>query len=407
MRQKIAGFFIFCSGANISVLEECPTEKTKYAGVGATIFFTAILAGLSGGYALFTVFQSLWLSIPFAFLWALMIFNLDRVIVSGMRKQKSFSRDVLFASPRILLAMLLAVVISKPLELKLFEKEVRAQMTRSQNEAYGRAVRTVDSAYGKLASLEAENQRLREEITSKQREINQSYREQIQEEEGTAGTGIPGPGPVFREKGRRLDEMKAQLSLLVTDNNSRIQQNETRIRTLRAERQRRIDEIDRDQAAADRFLAQLEALSQLNRSNGGARLASWFITLLFIALETAPVVVKLLSTLSPYRPYDQKLEDREWQIVESSERFRQALRSKLIAATDKEISEFKKNIETEITISSARNQQRLDAELQANQALLQRIAAAQTEIAEQIVDTWKAQELQRVDSDVSGYINVS
>ncbi len=50
----ITEFFLFCSGANRTVLRECPSEETKYAGIGATIFFTAVLAGLSGGYALYT-----------------------------------------------------------------------------------------------------------------------------------------------------------------------------------------------------------------------------------------------------------------------------------------------------------------------------------------------------------------
>src|SRR3954447_20888879 len=140
----IKEFFLFCSGANRSVLSECPSEETKYAGIGATVFFTALLAGLSGGYALYTVFLSPSLAIPFGVLWALMIFNLDRVIVSGMRKQRELRLDLLYATPRLLLATLLAIVISKPIELKLFEREIEAQMVHSYNVAYQRTIQTVD-----------------------------------------------------------------------------------------------------------------------------------------------------------------------------------------------------------------------------------------------------------------------
>jgi hypothetical protein len=37
---------------------DCSTEHNTYAGTGATIVLTAVLASLSGGYALWTVFQS-------------------------------------------------------------------------------------------------------------------------------------------------------------------------------------------------------------------------------------------------------------------------------------------------------------------------------------------------------------
>ena len=41
-------FFIFCSGADTDLLEECSAgEKTKYAGIGATVFFTAVMAAIA------------------------------------------------------------------------------------------------------------------------------------------------------------------------------------------------------------------------------------------------------------------------------------------------------------------------------------------------------------------------
>jgi Domain of unknown function (DUF4407) len=61
--QKPAGgltrFFWFCSGANTDILDDCPqSEQHKYVGIGATVFFTGLLASISGGYALFTVFNT-------------------------------------------------------------------------------------------------------------------------------------------------------------------------------------------------------------------------------------------------------------------------------------------------------------------------------------------------------------
>src|SRR5882672_625976 len=98
--KKVTTFFLICSGVDRHILEKCPSETSKYAGIGATIFFTGLFASLSGGYALNTVFDNLWIATAFGLLWGLMIFNLDRYIVSSMRKEGKPGREWLMATPR-------------------------------------------------------------------------------------------------------------------------------------------------------------------------------------------------------------------------------------------------------------------------------------------------------------------
>ena len=52
----------------------------------------------------------------------------------------------------------------------------------------------------------------------------------------------------------------------------------------------------------------MEALSRLTEKSNAIALANWFIILLFIAVETAPVFVKLIS---PQGPYDHLLKIEE------------------------------------------------------------------------------------------------
>ncbi|MFT6971571.1 MAG: hypothetical protein ACJAXX_002145, partial [Roseivirga sp.] len=135
--QQLKEFFWFCAGVNRSLIKRCPTDTSKYTGIGAAVFFTGLLAALSGGYAIFTVFDSVGWAIGFGLLWGLIIFNLDRFIVSTMRKQKkAFARELLTASPRIVLAIMLAIVISKPLELKIFSKEIDRKLVTLEEEIY-------------------------------------------------------------------------------------------------------------------------------------------------------------------------------------------------------------------------------------------------------------------------------
>ena len=118
-------FFIICSGSDTDILKECNKgEQNKYAGIGATVFFTAIMAFVASSYALYTVFDNWITAIFFGLIWGALIFNLDRFIVSTIKKQDNFIKELIQALPRILLAVIIAVVIAKPLELKIFEKEI-------------------------------------------------------------------------------------------------------------------------------------------------------------------------------------------------------------------------------------------------------------------------------------------
>src|SRR3546814_10409161 len=53
---------------------------------------------------------------------------MDRYIVSSINKNASGIKQFLQATPRILLAVLIGIVIARPLEIKVFDKEIRDQL---------------------------------------------------------------------------------------------------------------------------------------------------------------------------------------------------------------------------------------------------------------------------------------
>ena len=134
MIQHINRFFWWCAGSNIDVLEKCPTDHSKYFGVGGTIVFTALMASFAGGYAFFTAFKSTILALAFGIFWGLLIFNLDRYIVSTIGKGDGTSKitkeEWKIAAPRLIMAVLLGFVIATPLELKIFETEIQTVVER-------------------------------------------------------------------------------------------------------------------------------------------------------------------------------------------------------------------------------------------------------------------------------------
>tara|TARA_R110000868_G_scaffold288378_1_gene548674 strand:+ start:1126 stop:2226 length:1101 start_codon:yes stop_codon:yes gene_type:complete len=297
-------FFIVCSGADKNILEGCSEgEQTKYVGIGATVFFTAVMAFIASAYALFTVFDNVYPALIFGLVWSLLIFNLDRFIVSTIRKRDKIGSEFLQATPRIILAVIIAIVISKPLEIKIFEKEINTVLLKEKNAMALENKKEVANYFkSDLDKNKSEIDRLKLEITSKEKEVNTYYETYIAEAEGTAGTKKLGKGPVFKEKIAKHDLAKKELDSLQKNNLSKIAILDKTAKTLQTDLDKKVTETQPIIEGFDGLMARINALNKL------PWVPSFFIMLLFLAIETSPIIAKLLS---PKGEYDFKLEDLE------------------------------------------------------------------------------------------------
>lgn len=304
-------FFWFCSGATIGLLRRVPTESSKYVGIGATVFFTGILAALAAGYALFTVFDNLGMAFLFGSLWGMMIFNLDRFIVSSMRKNQKGWLEWKLALPRIVLAVLLALVISKPLELKIFEREINRTVDEKKSQMILQSKLALTKGFPEIQELEIQIQMLKSEVKEAELARNQIQKEYNQERFGTktAGTsGKVGFGTNAKKKEQQLDAAQRFLDDLQKRNQVKINELEAEILRFRNLRELEFQKQQPGIEGFDGLGARMEALDTLTDQSQAFAAASLWITLLFIAIETAPILVKLISARGPY---DELLELQE------------------------------------------------------------------------------------------------
>ncbi len=297
-------FFLVCSGADTTIIKSCSeSEQNKYVGIGATIFFTAIMAFISSSFALYTVFEELFSAIFFGLIWSLLIFNLDRFIVSTIKKQDRFKDEFLKTIPRIILAVIIATVISKPLELKIFEKEINQVLLEEKNTLTLANKNQLQLQYSPMIKKLQQNiSDLKIEISEQEAKTNTLYNIYISEAEGKAGTQILGKGPVYKEKREKHDAALTTLIELKEKNAKKISDLETQISTLDTNY---ANAVKKSQPIIDNFdglMARITALGKL------PFLPSFFIFLLFLAIETSPIIAKLLA---PKGTYDIKLEDQE------------------------------------------------------------------------------------------------
>lgn len=306
-------FLVVCSGSSITLLEKSPTEINKHAGIGGVILFTAILAALSSGYALHSVFDNVWAATGFGLLWGLMIFNLDRFIVASMRKSGNFFRQFFAATPRIILAALLGIVISKPLELRIFEKEIDKQLNVIINRNKTALQDSVNLRYTQLSgSFTNERNEIYNRINSLRNEYNAASTELEKEVVGTATettTGKVGYGPNAKRKEELKQAKKEELETYMAQMQPRLSELDNEVDNLSSQKQKELDAAKPTEENYTGFAARMQALSELSKNNEILGLASLFIMGVFISLEMAPVLVKLIT---PKGPYDYLLDKHEY-----------------------------------------------------------------------------------------------
>ena len=384
-------FFILCSGANREILDSLgdeyrPTAINSFIGIGGAVFFTSCMAVISATFAVHTFLDNFWLSLGVGLFWGLLIFNLDRYIVSSMRKGDDIKAELKIALPRILIALLFAVVISKPLELAIFDGGIQTKMQEAgeqQTVAFqykmdtlsheidslqrvnkllstnpdttifiAKAKNKLDEAqadYDKTAArLEPGIRKLEREIANLEGRLNKAYRNRnfvqskIKKYHEAVAAGNE-PEDRITDLDRQLRQYKSEISSLSTqlppkrqklaeyeaqlaqadstvnqsrvlfasedeqndalirgeieDNRARIREKEARIAALEEERAGLVAEYTG-------LIARLEALELLKDTKPVIWWADLLIFLLFVMVETAPVLVKLLN---PKTKYDARL----------------------------------------------------------------------------------------------------
>jgi hypothetical protein len=337
MISQLRLFLWSCAGATTSLLgqDECETEHSKYSGIGAAVFLTAVLAGVTSSYAFFTVFNSIGWAVAMGSFWALLVFNLDRYIVLSIKKTAvgpnttlrtrimGWWKQLLLALPRLALAALLAIAIAKPLELLIFRDEIdlakRGLMLEQAREfkrdlEAGQAGDSQVSFAGQIKQLEDDNARIEGEIQAKENEKRQTQQDAVDESLGVAGpgrSGQAGEGDTFKIKQEIAANVTKQADAYIAPRRDTLSLNNESIKGLR------IKEAQLEQAAGvaseatDGLATRLQAFSRLTARNEVVRYASWVIMAIIMILEIAPILTKLFSA---YGPYDRMVEFAEQKV---------------------------------------------------------------------------------------------
>jgi len=289
----------WCAGAIPSVLRRVPTAWNKYAGIGFSVLATSLVAAFSAGYAMNSVTGSIWLPCLFALVWGSLILNIDRFIVSTLilAERPAIEPPVVATRfvrvvPRLILAVLIALTIAKPLELALFRDDIQQQIREDH------AVPLADLRRN-LSLQQAELSRLNERLQFQNAQLTRLSEALIAEVSGAERTGRPGEGPVYR----RLEQERQEALAIRVELEKQLTEKQSEVAILKDQ-----DDytVRAEQLSQTSLLSRIEAFGVMVQKDQRVAVANYTILLLILVLEICPIVVLLVS---PEDEYTSKLNE--------------------------------------------------------------------------------------------------
>lgn len=267
----ITRFLLACAGVDHqTMMQTTSSEINKYKIMGTCVLLPALIAIFSGYYAMHLISQNLLISCVFALFWAIVIFVLDRAVVSGTRPGQ-FSLGVL---GRIVLAVIIAFTISEPVILRLFNDSIEEKRVFSISEK-----QTLISA-----ELDEQIKAIKNQSNVEKEEVDNLHTSYIQEVDGTGGSKVAHRGPIAKIK------EEAYLKAMEDFEQNELARKESisSLETQKAGKRQLVSDKD-----ANGFLGNMVILGQLGKENSTVWWATWFIRLLFLCIELIPILIKL------------------------------------------------------------------------------------------------------------------
>ena len=358
-RGWIMHFLWKCAGADSQILKYAPySDHIKAAGIGGVVLATTVMATVAMGFAMHTIFgentkhghEGNWaITIPAALVWGIIIFNLDRFIVSTVKGDgtEAITRGELLAMfPRLVMAIIIGLTISAPLETYIFQTEITREWSRVQNKLSQNRQNELELKYSK----ENNNLDSLAKVAQKDLDSSQSRFKRNDLIVTWIVNGINGYGPC--NGGENCQGNLAHREVYKSRNQARadMEKAQTKLDDVKDDKQKLLDKIRKEkdkeggkiENSKPGFLDQLMMLENLSSRGenftpvdtegrpvmeedgttekveelyGAAWAPIWLVRLLFIIVEIAPVIFKFMIWDSSY----DYMKDNVAQILEAKQ----------------------------------------------------------------------------------------
>lgn len=404
---KLMRMFWKAAGADQYLLERSTySDQIKYFCLGGIVLATGVMAAMAGGYAIYTIFEpkgdaldgmvttealkngmkskdfihlpTLFISVIFGLIWGLIIYNIDRFIVTSTGKgdgtEAITRKEIISAIPRIIMGLIIALTISKPIEIRMFKSEIDAELEVIQDKKFLERKATIDLMYAER--LKTENTKLekyRAEIETKDDKLQKSIFVFNQEMDG--GAGARGYGDEAKIKQNQVERDRKEYETTKKTNEAFIKTSVEKIENFNKDQYIDYKRAKQQVNALDGLLERIKLAHEV-----AGFWISLFITLLFVVIELTPIFFKMMLIKGPYDYMDENVKDLA--------RAEAGIEVQYDFYKDKDGAEAHKVVNH-------------GARIKENERLL--ILAAQDEINKKIIETWKKNKLQDIEQNPDAY----
>lgn len=394
------------SGADKYILEKSTySDQVKYTCMGGIVLATGVMAALAGGYAFYTIFApkgdaiddiktiirsghydptdipTAILATIFGLIWGAIIFNIDRFIVTSTGKgdgtEAITRKELKSALPRIIMGTIIALTISKPVEIRMFKSEIDAKLYQTQLEAQkDYEIKTRKNFEDRIKDLDKENAGIQNRIDNYMKVIaTKDSLWNIETSRGQGGRG-QGEGPMALSYKAERDRVEAEKNQFVAINKSKIEDIEKRRAAINAELEIALKKNKSVSAGLDGLLERIKIAHEL------APGISIFITLLFMAIELTPIFFKLMLIKGPYDYLEENIKD--------------LVKAQNGIEIQHDYYKDKDGLERDLVIHH---------EVERMTSMKARVIEAQKELNEYIIERWKARQKEDIDANLDAYVS--
>jgi len=395
--RRLTKFMWWAAGADQKLLKQCSySDHVKYFGLGGIVLATGLLAAISGGYAFYTIFSpkdiqgalynatnipTVLKAVGFGIIWGLIIFNLDRFVISSTGKgdgtEKITKEEFINALPRIIMALVLSIAIAAPLEIRIFKTEIDAELFKIQKEKIQELNDITDARFAERIKDATENKaELQQKILDQEKLIKE---QEIKYQEEIAGkiSKVPGSGPAAKAIRIYIDStLKPDLEKMEVRLTKRIENYQLDINKLQAKREKEYIENQNQAKKLDGLLQRIKLAEKI----AGWKII-WLIRMIFIVIETGPIFFKMMVVKSSYDYLEENLKEEI------------KARAGIIASSEVHLDKDENEI---IEYTYATSRQIIDDKV--------KLLEAQNELSQYVVDKWKENEKEKINNNPEKYI---
>ena len=287
--NKFVKLLWWCSGVEKQILiKSTLSNSVKYQVMGVFVLATVILASISTFLAINYVCNNFPISFLSGLLIGLIILYLHRFIVSSIGKgdgEYTISyKELINAIPSILMAIVLGIVISAPIEVFIFNTEIEKEFRKrdsAEQKIEIKKIEKLQTESPEFIRLNADKTKYEAAIIAKENERKERQDDAARENSTEKG----GCGPKCVEYKRKAYAVQIQIDSLKSQV-SRINQ---KLNVFEQGKNKQIAELSSTNTSGYGLLDRIVTLETIE----GAYWPKWFLKWMFIFLLYAPILLKL------------------------------------------------------------------------------------------------------------------